>query len=172
MKYVYFLYKPTKNREKFHIWKLRMTMTKKESYKSSSFQPENHFSTFIVRKYSLPTATSVLSLSPMAYSTTASSDMLPCNDYVDFGKSPERFRQFYWSKNASTYLDVKLKVFKKDSNKDFRLVQNLTMGGADFNKFMWLRNQVVLAAEQFGREKKLPQCCFQQCPNTWMKNLI
>ena len=34
------------------------------------------------------------------------------------------------------YLDVKIKVFKKDENKQFRLAQNLTMGDADFNQFI------------------------------------
>ena len=58
-----------------------------------------------------------------------------------------------WSKNDSNYLDVKLKVFEKDDNKEFRLVQNLTMGEADFN-LMRLRNQMV-NAENFAREENL-----------------
>ena len=33
-------------------------------------------------------------------------------------------------------LDVTLNVFQKDDNKDFQLVQNLTMGDADFNQFI------------------------------------
>ena len=49
-------------------------------------------------------------------------------------------------------MDVKLKVFKKDDNKEFRLVQSLTIGEADFNQFMKLRNQLVNAAQTFGRE--------------------
>ena len=52
-------------------------------------------------------------------------------------------------------MDVKLKVFKKDENKEFWLVQNLTMGEADFNKFMRFRNQLFNVAENFAREKKL-----------------
>ena len=55
----------------------------------------------------------------------------------------------------SDYLDVKLIVFKKDDNKEFRLVQNLTMEDANFNQFMRLRNQLVIAAENFAREKSL-----------------
>ena len=35
------------------------------------------------------------------------------------------------------------------------MVQNLTMGEADFNKFMRLRNQLVNAAENIAREKNL-----------------
>ena len=53
------------------------------------------------------------------------------------------------------YLDVNFKVFRKDDKKDFRLVQNLTMGEADFNQFMRLRNQLVNAAENFAREENL-----------------
>ena len=59
------------------------------------------------------------------------------------------------SKTDSNYLDVKLKVFKKDDNKEFRLVQNLTMGEADFNQFTRLRKQLVNAAEKFDREESL-----------------
>ena len=56
---------------------------------------------------------------------------------------------------VSNYLDVELKVFNKNENKEFRLVQNLTMGEADFNQFMQLRNQLVLAAGNFAREENL-----------------
>ena len=89
----------------------------------------------------------------MAYNTTASLDKLTCTDYVDFGKCQDSFGQFSWSKKDSHYLDVKLKVFKKDDNKEFRLVQKLTMGETDFNQFMQLRNQLVLVAENYAREE-------------------
>ena len=91
----------------------------------------------------------------MAYNTTASLDKLTCTDYVDFGKCQDRFGRFSWSKNDSNYLDVKHNVFRKDDKKEFRLVKNLTMGEADFNQFMRLRNQLVNAAENFAREKNL-----------------
>ena len=91
----------------------------------------------------------------MAYNTTASLDKLTCTDYVDFGNCQDRFGRFSWSKNDSNYLDVKLKVFRKDDKKEFRPVQNLTMGEADFNQFMQLRNQLVNAAENFAREENL-----------------
>ena len=91
----------------------------------------------------------------MAYNTTASLDKLTCTDYVDFGKCQDRFGRFFWSKSDSNYLDVKLKVFRKDDKKEFRLVQNLTMREADFNQFMRLRNQLVNAAENFAREESL-----------------
>ena len=91
----------------------------------------------------------------MAHNTTASLDKLICMDFVDFGKCQDRFGQFFWSKNNPNYLDEKLKVFKKDDNKDFRLVQNLTMGEENFNQGMRLRNQLVNAAENVAREENL-----------------
>ena len=63
--------------------------------------------------------------------------------------------QFSWSRNDSNYLEVKLKVFRKDDKKDIRLVQNLTLGEADCNQFMRLRNQLVNAAENFARKENL-----------------
>ena len=91
----------------------------------------------------------------MAYNTTASLDKLTCTDYVDFGKGQDRFGQFFWSENDSNYLDVKLKVFRKEDKKEFRLFQKLTMGEADFNQFMRLRNQLVNTGENFAREENL-----------------
>ena len=66
----------------------------------------------------------------MAYNTTVSLDKLTCTDNVDFGKCQDRLGQFSLWKNDSNYLDVEFKVFKKDDNKEFRLVQNLSMGEA------------------------------------------
>ena len=91
----------------------------------------------------------------MAYNTTASLDKLTCTDYVVFGKCQDSFERLSWSKNDCNCLDVKLEVFTKDEKKEFRLVQNLTMGEADFNQFMRLRNQLVNAAENFAREENL-----------------
>ncbi len=56
------------------------------------------------------------------------------------------------------YLDVKLKVFKRDKNKEFRMAQNLTMGEADFNQFITLRNQLVVAVRDLSTEENLPLC--------------
>ena len=127
----------------------------KHAYISTERQLQNPSLTFIHKNKSLFSATSILSCSPMAYNTTASLDKLSCTDYVDFDKCQDRFGRFSWPKNDSNYLEVKLKVFKKDDNKEFRLVQNLTMGEADFNQFMRLKNQLVNAAEKFAREENL-----------------
>ena len=93
----------------------------------------------------------------MAYNTTVSLDKLTCTDYVEFGKSLDRLGRFSWTKNDSNYLDIKLKVFKReDKNAKFRLRQNLSMGEADFNQFIRQRNQLVVAADNFLREQNLP----------------
>ena len=60
---------------------------------------------------------------------------------------------FFSSKNDSINFDVKIKFFQKDDIRDFRLVQYLTMGQADFNQLMRLRNQSVITAENFGKGK-------------------
>ena len=92
----------------------------------------------------------------MAYNTTETLNELACTDYVDFGKCQDRFGQFFWSKNDSNYLDIKLKVFKReDKNAEFRLRQNLSMGEADFNQFIRQRNQIVVAADHFLKEQNL-----------------
>ena len=53
-------------------------------------------------------------------------------------------------------MDLKLKVFKRDENKQFPLAQNLTMGEADFNQFNRLRNQLVVAVRDVSKEENLP----------------
>ena len=118
-------------------------------------QIQNHSLIFIHKIYSILSAISILSRSPIAYNTTASLDKLNCTDNVDSVKRQDRMGQFSWSKNDSNYLDVKLKVFKKDDNKDLRLVENLTMGEADFNQFLRLRNQLSNAAEISAGEENL-----------------
>ena len=106
----------------------------------------------------------------MAYNTTAFSDKLTCTDYVDFRKCQERFGQFSWSKSDSNYLDVKLKVFRKRDKKEFRLVQNLTMGEAEFNKCMKLRYQLVNAAENFAKEENLTPVLIPTMSRDMMNN--
>ena len=46
-------------------------------------------------------------------------------------------------------------VFKTDENKEFRLAQNLTMGEAEFNQFIRLRNELVVALRNFSKEENL-----------------
>ena len=83
-------------------------------------------------------------------------DKLACTDDVDFGKSQDRFGRLSWSKIDSNYLDIKLKVLKReDKNADFRLRQNLSIGEADFNQLIRQRNQLRVAAYNVLREEKL-----------------
>ena len=89
---------------------------------SNEMQLQNHSSTFFHKNKSFLSATNILLRSPVAYNTTASLDKLTCTNYVHFGKFQDRFGRFSWSKNDSNYLDVKLKVFRKDDKKEFRLV--------------------------------------------------
>ena len=82
-------------------------------------------------------------------------DKLTCIDCVDFGKCQHSFGWFSWSKKDSNYLDVKLKVFQKDDNKDFHRVLNVTMGEADFNKLKQFRNQLIIAVKNFARAENV-----------------
>ena len=59
---------------------------------------------------------------------------------------------FSLSKIDSNYLDKELNVFK---DRNFRLIQNLAMGEANFNQFMRLRNQLGITAKDVTREKNL-----------------
>ena len=136
------------------IWKNHVTNTERNAFISNKMQLQNLSLTFFHKSKSL-SATSILSRSPKAYNTPASLDKLTCTDYVDFGKGQDIFGQFSWSKHDSNYLVVKLKVFKKDDNKEFRLIQNLTTGESNFNQFLRLRNQLVKAAENTTRVENL-----------------
>ena len=95
-------------------------MTKKDAYISNEIQFQKHSLTFIHKKKSLLPAISFLSCSPIGSNVTISLDKLACTDYVDFGKCQDRFGRFSWTKNDSDYLDIKLKVFKReDRNAEF-----------------------------------------------------
>ena len=62
--------------------------------------------------------------------------------------------EFFSPKTLWT-LDVKLKAFKRDENNHLRLAQNLTIGVADFNQFIRLRNQLVVAVRDLSKEENL-----------------
>ena len=114
------------------------------------------FLCFLEKKVVLLTSPNIKIEPEMAYNITVSLEKLACTDYVDFGKCQDRFGRIYWSKISFDYLHVKLKVFKTDENKQFRMAQNLTMGEADFNQFIGLRNQLVVAVKDFSKEENLP----------------
>ena len=72
-----------------------------------------------------------------------------------FWKMSTQIWATFRSKNDSIYLDVKLKVSRKDDNKELRLAKNLTMRDSEFNQFMQLRIQLVIAAQNFRGEQNL-----------------
>ena len=94
--------------------------------------------------------------SEMTYNTTPTLDKLACTDYVDFAKFQDRFGRHFRSKIFFDYSDVKLKMFKKDENNYSRLAQNLTLGEADFDQFIRVRNQLVVAVTDFSKKEYLP----------------
>ena len=63
----------------------------------------------------------------MAGKNTASFNRLTCTDYVDFGKSQNRFGQFFWSRRHFNYLNANLKVVNLDYNTYFNLIQSKAM---------------------------------------------
>ena len=126
----------------------------KEAYRSNSFQLLSHCSSFIVKSCSFLSATSVLSLSPMAHNTTATQDKLTFTEYVDFGKCQNRFGDFLGPKMTPTTWILNSK-FSRRRQKRLSPDPNLRMGEADFNKFMRLRKQLVIAAGNFAREENL-----------------
>ena len=101
----------TKKGKNIVIWKYHVTLARTEAVTySSQIIVQLSFS----KINSLLSATSILPRSPMAYNITAFLNKLACTDYVDFGKSQDRFGRLSWSKNNSNYLDIKLKVFKRE----------------------------------------------------------
>ena len=88
----------------------------------------------------------------------ASLDKLTCTDYVDFGKNEDRFGRLSWSqteKNDTKYIEIQLKVFRKDINGEFRKHQQITLGESDFKQLLLLRNQIVFATADFAKDEKL-----------------
>ena len=104
-------------------------------------QLQNRSLTFIHKNKPLLSASSIVSpqLKLVAHNTTASLQKLNGTDYVGWEKRTSKMmltKIVFRSKSDSNYLKVKLKVFKKGDNIVFQLVQNVTIGDADFNHFM------------------------------------
>ena len=92
----------------------------------------------------------------MESAMNATLDKSLCTDFVDFGKHQDRFGRFSWSKNEKNYLEVKFKVFKKDIANEFKRYQCVSLGQYDFKQFLRLRNQLIVAADNFTKEENLP----------------
>ena len=128
-----------------------MTMTQKEAYISNNLQHQSHSLTFFPKKshfFQLP--------------SFQTNDHTPrfktvlhrwASSLVPTLWTLENSKLFCLVQNDSDYLNIKLEVLTKNENTDFRLVRNFSMGEAVFNQFMQLRNQLVFAAEHFGRDQ-------------------
>ena len=77
---------------------------------------------------------------------------------MDFGKCQDSFEWFSRTKGDSNCLDIKLKLFKRESkNAEIRLRQNFTKGETDFNQFIRRTNQLIVAGDNFvGKQNLLP----------------
>ena len=103
-------------------------MAGRDACRSNELQLQNFSLNFIPKSKPILSARRILSRSPMAHDTIASLNKLSFTDYVDFSNCQNKLELFFRSKNDSNYLDVKPKIFKKGENKEFQLVQKLTMG--------------------------------------------
>ena len=111
----------------------------------------------------------LLSLSPllaqieMNYNATAAVDKLTCTDFVDFGKYEDRFGRISWSKVENygrEYLQIQLKVFRKDESGEYKKHQQLNMSESDFRQFVQLRNHLAVAVRNFTKEEELTPIVF------------
>ena len=146
-RYYNILYKPTQ-KLRFHMWKRHVTRTGKDAHIGNEKQLQNNSITFIHTNKSLLSATSFLSRLPKVYNTTVSLDKLTW-------QLSRQIWTIFLVQKWFQLLGCKFDVFKKDDNKKFRLIQNLTMEEADFNQFLRLRNQLVKAAENLAGEESL-----------------
>ena len=91
----------------------------------------------------------------MADITAASLDKLSCTKFSDFGKRQNHLHRSSWSNLDSNFLDIMLKVFKKDDNTGFQLAEKHPRLKTYFDHFLGLRNQLILAEENFSGEENL-----------------
>ena len=74
---------------------------------------------------------------PIADNTTVSFENVTCTDLVDFGKCQDEFELGFWSEDNSNFLDMKLKVFKKDVIRSFCVVQKICENQISTNFYNW-----------------------------------
>ena len=78
----------------------------------------------------------------MIFNITSAPDKTSCRDYVDFGKNADRFGRISLSrieKDNQKYLDIQLKVFRKDDKGDFRRHQQIKLGVFDFKQLLFAK---------------------------------
>ena len=96
----------------------------------------------------------------MIFNITSALDKTSCTDYVGFGKNADRFGRIFGSqieKDNQKYLDIQLKVFRKNDKGDFRRHQQIKLGVFDFKKIFCLRNPIVLAVREFSTDETLKE---------------
>ena len=86
----------------------------------------------------------------------ATLDKSLCTDFVDFGRHQDQFGRFSWSQIEQNYLQIHFKVFKKDIANEFKRYQCVSLGRYDFKQILRLRNQLIVAADNFAKEENLP----------------
>ena len=92
----------------------------------------------------------------MASNVTSSDQKLACTGFVDFGKREnKRFGRISWSKHAenrakTALLDIKLEIFKIDQDGEFRMHQCLSISEKDFNDFMRMKDELLVATTEFA----------------------
>ena len=129
------------------------------AYKSSDFHFSDHCSTFILKNQlaSFSYQHSISFIHGLQhYKNLGKTGLYRLRELWQVSRQICRFGRISWSKNDSNYLDIELKVFKReDKNAEIRLRQKFSMGEADFNQFIRQRNQLVVAADNFLREQIL-----------------
>ena len=96
----------------------------------------------------------------MIFNFTSALDKTFCTDYVDFGKNADRFGRISGSqieKDNQKYLDIQLKVFRKDEKGDFRRHQQWKLGVFDFKQLLSLRNTTAQAVREFSTDETLKE---------------
>ena len=89
---------------------------------------------------------------------TAAPEKLTCTDFVDFGKNEDRFARTSWSqvaRNDNKYLEIQLKVFRRDDEAEFCKHQQINEGESDFEHFLQLHNPKVVATGEISRKETL-----------------
>ena len=99
-------------------------------------------------------------------------DKTCCTDYVDFGKNADQFGRISSSqiKDNQKYLDIQLKVFRKNDKGDFCRHQQIKLGIFDSIQLLCLRNPVVQAVRDFFTDEYWKKLSLHPNPKIWMNS--
>ena len=109
----------------------------------------------------------------MNFNNTSALDKTSCTEYVDFGKNVDRFGRISWSqieKDNQNYLDIQLKVLRKDDKGDFRRHQQIKLGVFDFKQPLLLRNPIVQAVREFSTDETHKEVVTYPYRKIWMNS--